>query len=118
MGSTSSILAALIRDWSLSAWHRLALPKIYRNGSRLRGVIAGGGAASRQVAVIETYGDLNAIIGEDQGRVGRCELGTRHCEWILTKCVWNLHVCFAMDGLNVVGISLNWSVHRKIPRAQ
>lgn len=25
-----------------------------------------------------TYGDLNAIVGEDQGRVGNSELGVRH----------------------------------------
>lgn len=27
----------------------------------------------------ETYGDLNAIVGEDQGRVGGGELSSRHC---------------------------------------
>lgn len=36
-----------------------------------------------------TYGDLNAVVGEDQGRVGRSELGVRHCEWILT-CGWEI----------------------------
>lgn len=27
---------------------------------------------------VNTYGDLNAIVGEDKGRVGRSELGGRH----------------------------------------
>lgn len=27
-----------------------------------------------------SYGDLKALIGEDQGRIGRSELGVRHCE--------------------------------------
>lgn len=29
---------------------------------------------------VKTYGDLNTVVGEDQGRVGRSELGVRHCE--------------------------------------
>lgn len=27
---------------------------------------------------LKTYGDLNAVIGKDEGRVGRSELGSRH----------------------------------------
>ena len=26
------------------------------------------------------YGDINAIIGEDEGRIGGCELGGRHLD--------------------------------------
>lgn len=28
-----------------------------------------------------THSDLDTIIGEDEGRVGRGELGVRHCDW-------------------------------------
>jgi len=28
-----------------------------------------------------THSDLDTIIGEDEGRVGRSELGGRHCDW-------------------------------------
>ena len=28
------------------------------------------------------YGDINAIIGEDEGRVGSCELGGRHLDYM------------------------------------
>lgn len=37
-----------------------------------------------------TYGDLNAIVGEDQGRVGRSELSGRHCECSLS-CVGGMN---------------------------
>lgn len=35
---------------------------------------------ARARAVGDTHGDFEAIIGEDEGRVGRSELGGRHCD--------------------------------------
>lgn len=40
-------------------------------GRRKRQIVGGGG---------KTYSDINAIVGEDQRRVGRSELGSRHCD--------------------------------------
>jgi hypothetical protein len=32
------------------------------------------------------YGDINAVIGEDEGRVGGRELGVGHCECMSNRC--------------------------------
>lgn len=61
MGSTSAILAAEIRVWSLSACD----------------AISSGRADGRTRAA--TDGDLNAVIREDESGVGRGKLGGRHC---------------------------------------
>lgn len=39
----------------------------------------------------ETYGDLNAVVGEDEGRVGAGKLGLRHGGWQdrLTRGGWD-----------------------------
>jgi hypothetical protein len=60
MGSTSSIFAALINDWSLSAWRLLA--------------------AVRTMAPGGPYSDIDTVIGEDESGVGGCELRGRHCD--------------------------------------
>lgn len=61
-----------------------------------------------------TYGDLNTVVGEDQGRVGRSELGVGHCEMILT-CGWE-SVKSARSRV-VCGLKSNitkWSLPQKI----
>jgi hypothetical protein len=60
MGSTSSIFAALISDWSLSAWHSLVVV--------------------RAMATIIPYSDIDTVIGKDESGVGGCELRGRHCD--------------------------------------
>lgn len=82
MGSTPSTLAALIRAWSLSDC------ELGGNGQQNRGEITKCAFATRGsesdncllVAAAATHSNLNAIVGEDQRRVGRCELGGRHCD--------------------------------------
>lgn len=73
MGSTSSTLAALIRVCSLSA----CIASSQRPSS------------TATAGQFSTYGDLDAIVGEDQRRVGRSELGVRHCEVgvVVLKCL-------------------------------
>lgn len=39
-----------------------------------------GGVGRKRRRPGETHSDLNAVVGEDEGRVGRSELGGRHCE--------------------------------------
>lgn len=41
-------------------------------------LVVGGGASAQRRAT--TDGDLNALVGEDEGGVGRGKLGGRHCE--------------------------------------
>jgi hypothetical protein len=68
MGSTSSIFAALMSDWSLSAWHvlvSLPAPKSNCRGS---------------------YGDVDTVIREDESGVGGCELRGRHCDVGRDEC--------------------------------
>ena len=70
MGSTSGTLAAVIRVWSLSACDLLA-----RKTS--------SGAVRKA-----TDGDLDAIVGEDQGGVGSGLLLDGHfggCRWVLGR---------------------------------
>lgn len=61
MGSTPSTPAALISDWSLSD----CLSQYVLQPT---------------IALGNSYGDVDTVIGEDEGRVGRCELGGRHVE--------------------------------------
>ena len=69
MGSTSGTLAAVMRVWSLS------------DCTEKRNQLLSG--QFRRVAQLDrTYGDLNTVIGQDEGGVGSCELGGRHCEGI------------------------------------
>ena len=37
--------------------------------------------AQPQLYVGRAYSDVDAVIGEDEGRVGRCEFVLRHCDW-------------------------------------
>jgi len=68
MGSTSSILAALMRVCNLSAYvQSVTYPAIISTNPQ--GPVGG-----------VSYSDLDTVIGEDQSRVGGCELGVRHCE--------------------------------------
>jgi hypothetical protein len=60
MGSTSSIFAALMSDWSLSAWYSLV--------------------TMLATACGDSYGDIDTVIREDESGVGGCELGGRHCD--------------------------------------
>jgi hypothetical protein len=62
MGSTSSIFAALISDWSLSACNLLVQAMV-------RAVVPGS-----------SYSDVDTVIGEDESGVGGCELRGRHCD--------------------------------------
>jgi hypothetical protein len=57
MGSTSSIFAALISDWSLLVQ------------AMVRAVVPGS-----------SYSDVDTVIGEDESGVGGCELRGRHCD--------------------------------------
>lgn len=36
---------------------------------------------------IQTYGDLDAVIGQDEGGVGGSELGGRHCELLVKSLI-------------------------------
>ena len=40
----------------------------------------GGAGQGAGAGCWSTYGDLDAVVGEDQGRVGGSELRARHCE--------------------------------------
>jgi hypothetical protein len=66
MGSTSSIFAALMSDWSLSAWHALVILPTPNGG--------------------ESYGDVDTVIREDESGVGGCELRGRHCDVGRDEC--------------------------------
>jgi hypothetical protein len=62
MGSTSSIFAALISDWSLSACELLV------------------NVVVRALAPGESYCDVDTVIGQDESGVRGCELRGRHCD--------------------------------------
>lgn len=70
MGSTS-ILAAAMRVWSLSAW--------YSKSAGSREIVED----SEGVA----YGDLNTVIGQDEGSVGGSELGGGHFDGWVKRCL-------------------------------
>lgn len=87
MGSTSSTPAALIKVWSLSdcvivsetcqPQNFLRLPRSSWGFLFELGVSVRGGDEER---LRRTHGDLDAIIGEDESRVGRGNFGVRHCD--------------------------------------
>lgn len=54
--------------WSAS----LATPRWVATTSRSRRWVGSG--------ILFAYGDLNTLISEDEGGVGRCQLSVRHCE--------------------------------------
>jgi len=85
MGSTSTTLAALMRVLILSACvqnERLAWPIPNPTKFPASSYCAAAVAFRRwlQLRVI-AYGDLDAIIGEDERRIGRCQLSGRHLEY-------------------------------------
>lgn len=85
IGSTSAMLAALMRVVSLSAWERiLSVNLVYPSPIALAQLrIVGRNPAWGRIGEncwILAYGDLDTIIGEDKRRVGRCELCGRHCD--------------------------------------
>jgi len=63
MGSNSLMPAALMRVVSLSAWIELV-----------------GHCEICGLWDCWTHSDFNAIIGEDESCVARCEFGSRHCD--------------------------------------
>lgn len=93
MGSTST-LAALIRLCSLSLYHpesqlvhgtsklrRMALFCCGSRGESGRDGCDEWFAVAPAPGVLQsTHGDFDAIVGEDQRRVGRSELGSGHCD--------------------------------------
>lgn len=78
MGSIS-LPEALMMVCSLSACYgpslsaSLPTSRLHATGSR-KWLWVGSGAG------LFSYGDLNTLISEDEGGVGRCQLSVRHCE--------------------------------------
>jgi len=70
MGSTS-ILAAEMRVWSLSAW--------YSKSVQSREIV--------ESLECGAYGDLNTVIGQDEGSVGGSELGGGHFDGWVKRCL-------------------------------
>ncbi len=80
MGSTSIIPAALMRVCILSACVQfIPVSNRFRGSSNFFSLLRNIAPRGRR----GTHRDLDTVVGEDQRRVGSCELCSRHCECVV-----------------------------------
>lgn len=80
MGSTSSTPAALIRVWSLSDYATVSGAPLSSIPSVAVIIVGFSNFEAATGSLRSTHGNLNAIVGEDQSRVGGGNFGVRHCD--------------------------------------
>ena len=89
MGSTSGTLAALMRVWSFSdccVTCQYCFQILQESAPDVERCDRGWVSRAPRVC---TYGDLDTVIGQDEGGVGGCELGGRHCEVCFGGCLFD-----------------------------